>query len=273
MVALINLPLMTSSSSSSDNAALEGALSELKNERTRMPRGKELRAMRAKKLAIVPTKTWDEKLTSDIIGKVKEKIVEINVGYFQDQAARAAALVEIKDSIPEGNWMAFCSSGVLPVGSREIQDLVRCEPWLRKVSDEIDKALLGSMAVRALSMIGGVYEASMNDEDEAKKKKAALDLNRIEDRLRGNDRLTVTEVSKELGRARAEKTTMISKKELQSQLERAKEVQEMLEADGDQLKQDKTELEQRVAELESTIDQLKADINTFRSLAGQKAVA
>ena len=64
-----------------------------------------------------------------------------------------------------------------------------------------------------------------------------------------------------------EAPTTLTKQHLRS------EIYEAYQATQDQLNQDKTELEQGVADLESTIDQLKADINTFRSLAGQKMVA
>ena len=219
--------------------------------------------------AIVIPEEWSSDLQATAVSNVEAKVLAINSGYFRNMSDTATALVEIKNSIPEGNWIKFTESDLLPIGSRTILDLVRSQPLLVTWADKLDQALVGSMATRAVSMIAGVKEKADTAEDEKVKEEAAATLRRIEDRLKQGTRLTVTQVSQELGKVRQQKKQTSSKKELEEKLAIAKQVQMQLEEDGDMLKKDKTELQVKVAELEKRLAVMEADLNTFRRLSGQ----
>jgi hypothetical protein len=100
--------------------------------------------------------SWDEGLTKaqlDAVEKCVESVATISCKTYKDMAA---AFAELKDALPDGNWVKWTNSVELNVGARTIQDLAAANVWLE--STAIDDAKIGRLSARALCMIATCTE-------------------------------------------------------------------------------------------------------------------
>ena len=200
----------------------------------------------------IPDK-WTDGLGASDLKEVENNVVAINTAYYNCVTETANALCKIKDCIPEGHWIAFTLSDEIPLSSRAILDLVRANQWLALAEEKhIDKALLGSMAPRALSLIAGVAIKAGYATTDEEKEEAEATLNRIEDRLRAGKRLAVEDVSKEMGKYKGQQRKQAVKKgEIVEQVKQLEAEKAELEAIHKELKEKNAEMEAELKELRS----------------------
>lgn len=200
----------------------------------------------------IPDK-WTDGLGDSDVKEVEKNVVAINTAYYNCVTETANALCKIKEVIAEGNWIAFTLSDEIPLSSRAILDLVRANQWLALSEEKrIDKALLGSMAPRALSLIAGVAIKAGYATTDEEKEEAEATLNRIEDRLRAGKRLAVEDVSKEMGKYKGQQRKQTAKKgEIVEQVRRLEAEKAELEAMHKELKEKNAEMEAELKELRS----------------------
>ena len=205
----------------------------------------------AKADAVAIPDKWTEGLDASDLKEVENNVVAINTAYYNCVTETANALCKIKDCIPEGHWIAFTLSDEIPLSSRAILDLVRANEWLALSEEKrIDKALLGSMAPRALSLIAGVAIKAGYATTDEEKEEAEATLNRIEDRLRAGKRLAVEDVSKEMGKYKGQQRKQTVKKgEIVEQVKQLEAEKAELEAIHKELKEKNAEMEAELKEL------------------------
>jgi hypothetical protein len=101
--------------------------------------------------------SWEDGLTKaqlDAVEKCVESVATISCKTYKDMAA---AFAELKDALPDGNWVKWTNSVELNVGARTIQDLAAANVWLE--STAIDDAKIGRLSARALCMIANCNKA------------------------------------------------------------------------------------------------------------------
>ena len=101
--------------------------------------------------------SWDDGLSKaqlDAVEKCVESVATISCKTYKDMAA---AFAELKDALPDGNWVKWTNSVELNVGARTIQDLASANTWLQ--STDVDDAVLGRLSARALCMIATCNKA------------------------------------------------------------------------------------------------------------------
>ncbi len=109
---------------------------------------------KGKKEKPVKINKWDEQLNEDTVGKVKGALLSIKNAYVGMVRQTSDAFTEIKATIPDGNWMAFCRENETGIADRTIRDLVACNDWL-KVTSATD-AQIAAHSVRTLAIIAGI---------------------------------------------------------------------------------------------------------------------
>jgi len=198
----------------------------------------------------IPDK-WTDGLGDSDVKEVEKNVVAINTAYYNCVTETANALCKIKEAIAEGNWIAFTLSNEIPLSSRAILDLVRANQWLSLAEEKrIDKALLGSMAPRTLSLIAGVAIKAGYGQTNEEKEEAEATLNRIEDRLRAGKRLAVEDVSKEMGTYRGKgKTERKKKAELLADIQKLTEEKEEVLNNHEELQAKYSAMEEQLNEL------------------------
>ncbi|ABM77658.1 hypothetical protein [Prochlorococcus marinus] len=227
-----------------------------------------LKIKNAKKETIKAKDKWTDDLTADQVDDVNQSIASICQTQYKSIVQTANELCKIRNTIEEGNWLAFCNSGEVPLSSRTIMDYVRANNWLALTEvKKIDSNILGSMSPRSLSMIAGVANAASKYSDEVDGKpvelkqeqldemeEAEATLLRIEDRLK-RGKLTQEQISKEVGTSRTGKGRKESPKkvELLSKIEQLEQDKALMEETLDELKTDNEEMAAKLAKLEREV--------------------
>ena len=101
--------------------------------------------------------SWEDGLTKaqlDAVEKCVESVATISCKTYKDMAA---AFAELKDALPDGNWVKWTNTVELNVGARTIQDLAGANAWLQ--STDVEESVLGRLSARALCMIANCNKA------------------------------------------------------------------------------------------------------------------
>ena len=226
--------------------------------------------LNSKKQAIDIPKQWFDNLEDSQEEAVKDNVKAINESSFTFIVDTAKGLKNIKETLPEGNWIAFTTSSENGIvhGSRTILDLVKAEPWLTRISSEVKASLLGSMSPRVLSMLAGIEESATNarkfaeEAEDPEQKKNAIKraeaedniLSGLEARLRNGDKLTEKNIREAKGIIDEPKDPALTKKTYIVLLENARATIKTYEAKQDELTAENTTLVNEKAALQAQLD-------------------
>ncbi len=226
--------------------------------------------LNSKKQAIDIPKQWFDNLEDSQEEAVKDNVKAINETSFTFIVDTAKGLKNIKETLPEGNWIAFTTSSENGIvhGSRTILDLVKAEPWLTRISSEVKASLLGSMSSRVLSMLAGIEESATNarkfaeEAEDPEQKKNAIKraeaedniLSGLEARLRNGDKLTEKNIREAKGIIDEPKDPALTKKTYIVLLENARATIKTYEAKQDELTAENTALVNEKAALQAQLD-------------------
>ena len=226
--------------------------------------------LNSKKQAIDIPKQWFDNLEDSQEEAVKDNVKAINETSFTFIVDTAKGLKNIKETLPEGNWIAFTTSSENGIvhGSRTILDLVKAEPWLTRISSEVKASLLGSMSPRVLSMLAGIEESATNarkfaeEAEDPEQKKNAIKraeaedniLSGLEARLRNGDKLTEKNIREAKGIIDEPKDPALTKKTYIVLLENARATIKTYEAKQDELTAENTTLVNEKAALQAQLD-------------------
>ncbi len=226
--------------------------------------------LNSKKQAIDIPKQWFDNLEDSQEEAVKDNVKAINETSFTFIVDTAKGLKNIKETLPEGNWIAFTTSSENGIvhGSRTILDLVKAEPWLTRISSEVKASLLGSMSPRVLSMLAGIEESATNarkfaeEAEDPEQKKNAIKraeaedniLSGLEARLRNGDKLTEKNIREAKGIIDEPKDPALTKKTYIVLLENARATIKTYEAKQDELTAENTALVNEKAALQAQLD-------------------
>ena len=226
--------------------------------------------LNSKKQAIDIPKQWFDNLEDSQEEAVKDNVKAINESSFTFIVDTAKGLKNIKETLPEGNWIAFTTSSENGIvhGSRTILDLVKAEPWLTRISSEVKASLLGSMSPRVLSMLAGIEESATNarkfaeEAEDPEQKKNAIKraeaedniLSGLEARLRNGDKLTEKNIREAKGIIDEPKDPALTKKTYIVLLENARATIKTYEAKQDELTAENTALVNEKAALQAQLD-------------------
>lgn len=92
--------------------------------------------------------------------------------------ATAEELWRLKQVVPNGTWIKFLKSGVLPIGERTARDLVKAYSWLAQ--SDLSDAELVNLSARSMAKIAAATPKEQKTVEKRLKEGEKLDLTRVE---------------------------------------------------------------------------------------------
>ena len=206
--------------------------------------------------------SWDEGLTKaqlDAVEKCVESVATISCKTYKDMAA---AFAELKDALPDGNWVKWTNSVELNVGARTIQDLASANAWLQ--STDVEDAVLGRLSARALCMIANCNKTKQKQCETKLLKGEVLSFRAVQEIVVGaKDGEPAPSAAKEI-------------KKLKEQLAASMAFTRAQVAAADAAMEERDQLKRQVEELKRLLDQALGSANvdgwlkdTIREAVGQ----
>lgn len=203
-------------------------------------------------LKIAPLKSWDENLTAEQKKAVGDCIKTVAQTTTATYKKLAEAFDKVKKALPDKNWTKWTNDAELNIGARTIQDLAIGNKWLSSTS--VPEEMIGKISARSIAMIA---------EADAKKQKE------VEDRLKGGEVLSTTQVKIAIDGPAEERKAVESKKDLLTRIEHLELQNQMRKqftdeqvAAADRFREERDKAIAKVEELEATIRAMAAAINT-----------